>query len=79
MFSPVWISDLWVTGCGFVSSFLTLEARLIWETGSMIPALLKSVHLIFDQIKQNLVQNVASLFLGSQVVLLEWGRGIPLW
>ena len=45
----------------------------------MIPALLKSVHLIFDQIEQNLVQNVASLFLGSQVVLLERGRGTPLW
>lgn len=79
MFRPVWTSDLWVRGCGFVSSFLTLEVSLIWETGSMIPALLKSVHLIFDQIEQNLVQNVASLFLGSQVVLLERGRGMPLW
>ena len=33
--------------------------------------------LIFDQIKQTLVQNVASLFLGSQVVLFGGERGMP--
>lgn len=77
VFRPLWSSDLWVRGCGFVSSFPTLEVRLIWETGSTIPALLKTVPLIFDQIKQTLVQNVASLFLGSQVVLLGGERGMP--